>query len=102
MTEVEKQKQVCRRRKLMAFMILSMLLYGKHSSVVWTGPHSCIIRTRVFAKAVGTHSHNMRQYMEWLKRFKYLTDLRISHGSIECTLAPPVARAVLFEETDAA
>ena len=81
-----------RKRKLGAFLVLAMLLYGRHAAVVWKGPLSCVITTNLFAKSIGMQSHRLRFYVDWLKRNRYVTALTISHGFIELTLAPPVDR----------
>lgn len=83
-----------RRRKILAYMILVLIERGKYASVAWTGPRSVLITTAEFAKAIGVQSHKIRQYMDFLKRCGYLTDLKISFGFIEATIAEAPKRYV--------
>lgn len=85
-----------RRRKLSPFLVLVMLLYGKHASVVWHAPdgRSCTITTNLFAKTLGTQGYHLRQHCEWLQRYGYVSDVKISHGFIKLTVTPPVRRSI--------
>ena len=87
MTEV-----TSRRRKLLAFMVLTMLLYGRHSSVEWTGAWQARVTTAKFGRDLGVGSYWLRRACEWLKRYKYITHLEVGHGYMVLTLRPPLER----------
>ena len=87
-----------RKRKVNQFLVLAMLLYGKHASVKWTGPRSCSIKSNVFGRAIGMTTTRLRQHLEWLKRFRYLTELDIQHAVITCTITDPHDRTVTTTE----
>ena len=82
-----------RRRQLMAFMTLAMLLYGRHSCVEWSGPYECTIRTADFAVALTMDSTRLRRQCEWLHRNRYFSSCEIGFGYIKVTINPPVDRS---------
>lgn len=92
---------VQRRRKLLSFMVLTMLLYGDHKTVTWLGGGRCRIRTSQLAERLTLTSTALRRYVLWLERFRYVSDVVIGFGFIECTVQPPKDRwsASLLEET---
>ena len=80
-----------RRRKLGAFFILTVLLYGKNSAVKWSGKQFRI-KTKDFAQDLTMTSTKVRQHMDWLSKLRYVSDLEIETGSITGVLKRPLER----------
>lgn len=91
-----------RKRKLLGYLVLVQLLYGRHGSVCWTSPTSCVITSRMFSESIGTNTTQLRIYVEWLRSQRLVRDVTIGHGFITLTIVPPVDRSTHFSETTAA
>ncbi len=81
-----------RRRKLTAYFVLYMLLYGYHRSVSWTGPYSCKISAKKFCDGLGISTADLRRCVEYLKKFNCIKDYDYGPGWVSVVLRPPLER----------
>lgn len=81
------------RTDLLAFKLLTLLLYGTYKAVEWRDGR-VTIRTRPFAVDVmHINSTRLRRYCRWLEKHGYVSGLEVAHGSITMFVVQPPRRA---------
>lgn len=78
-----------RRRRILAYMILTMLIYNDYSSVRWVDYGRCEIKSRPFAELMGTNTTHLRLLVLFLEQQGYVRDVLIGHGYIQLNLVQP-------------
>ncbi len=89
------KRSVQRRNSYRAIFVLTMLLYGRHSSVTWLTSTRVRVTTATFGRALSLTAQHVRTSCEWLLKHKYATWYDSGHGWVEIDLVrPPVRRGV--------
>lgn len=85
-----------RYRKLKAYFVLTMLLYGKHAAVTVVG-HHVTIRVRPWGEQLRMRSTDIRKCCDWLESWGYLRAVTHRYGFVDADLVLPGERS-LYEE----
>lgn len=76
------------RTKLHPFRILVCLMYHNYPWLHWEYDR-CRFELASMAKLLNVRHGRFREYMDWLQRQQYITELSIEKGTVSCTVIPP-------------
>jgi len=64
-----------RKHRLNPFKVLCVLLYGECSFVTWTELGIVEVRNGPFARLLRVPNYRLKEYLEWLAHWSYITEL---------------------------
>ena len=76
------------RHKFNPFKIMCVLLYGDHPFIRWDQDR-VVLGNGSMARLFKVPNSRMREYLEWLEKMGYITELEFSYGKSEFRIVIP-------------
>lgn len=77
------------KTRLHPFRVLALLLYGEQEYIINRG--NCMVEARVgpMARALRVPNYRLKEYVDWLQKADYVSDITHSNGSFTVKLKKP-------------
>lgn len=88
-----------RKHRLNPNKVMVLLLYGSYGCVTSASGRVGHLKMKIgeFARLIRVPNSRLREYLEWLNHWEFITDLQLSHGEAVFQVTPP---ALFMEESD--